>query len=667
MKHVPYGAAMLSMALLVSLSACKAPGKEPTPSSEPPTQELTLTRENFPRLDGSADAVPLAQAMAAVVLGEFQQQTSDLTQFSGTDQALQHLQAGACDLVLLSNPPQNLLDQQGQEGCETLLEPLASDGLVFVVHADNPVESLTLEQLRGIYSGEITNWKEVGGEDAEILPFQHTDATGSQALMEGLVMNGQTMTAPPDGYALSAFLDLNQAVSNYNGSPNAIGYTFYRHTQDLTQASGLKLLDVDGVTPSAQTIGDHTYSLSATYYIAMDAQQSQDSPTYALYHWLLSSNGQQLLEGYPSISQTEDAVSDCAVTAHWDMLEPVHTPKAERWYEDYTDHLIPSTEYGPLIPYIGSSVSTDSDTYWIYGLATQDGVMVTDPVFHEVVYLDDAETPMYLLTTYELNDNGIALERLGLAAADGSWYTGQMYARMLCSSPLGTLMVTTDENLVMVASNGTQSPFRLSQSVDLPSLPTSLAGSYLYWPTDDTMTNFIYVDLRSGAVSTQAPADFQAPSYVEGTGQFSDGWFQLEGTTLTIHTTADTTHTLDVGENCSRAEVDGDRVLLVYDTDPISFRVTDWEGNDIFTGTGYAPSFLAPSHSDTPALLSYYTTFFGDPTQSYVVMSRDGKSPFTAQGFVHQYGNRLLYATQSHYILSNLAGDPLLCLPRLDT
>ena len=188
---------------------------------------------------------------------------------------------------------------------------------------------------------------------------------------------------------------------------------------------------------------------------------------------------------------------------------------------------------------------------------------------------------------------------------------------------------------------------------------------YLYWPTDDTMTNFVYIDLRDGTVSTQTPADFQTPTYTEGKGTFADGWFQLEGTTLTIHTTADATHTLDVGENCRRADVNGDRVLLVYDTDPASFRVTDWEGNTIFSGKGYTPSFLTPTYSDTPALLSYHTASFDAPTTSYVVMSRDGKSPFAAQGFVYQYGNRLLYATQSHYILSNLAGDPLLCLPRL--
>ena len=216
-----------------------------------------------------------------------------------------------------------------------------------------------------------------------------------------------------------------------------------------------------------------------------------------------------------------------------------------------------------------------------------------------------------------------------------------------------------------MAPDGTATLFQTSREIDLPALPTSVVWPYLYWPTDDTMTNFVYVNLENGTVSTQTPADFQSPTYTEGKGTFADGWFQLEGTTLTIHTPADATHTLDVGENCSRADVNGDRVLLIYDTDPASFRVTDWAGNTIFSGEGYAPTFLTPTHSDTPALLSYNTASFGDPTTSYVVMSRDGKSPFAAQGFVHQYGNRLLYATQSHYILSNLAGDPLLCLPRL--
>lgn len=498
-------AAMLSMALLVTLSACKGPTGEVTPSSDPAPQELTFTRENFPRLDGSADAVPLAQNLAAVLLGEFQQQASDLTQFYDTENALQRLKNDKCDLLLLSDPPQTLLEELGQEGFEVQMEELATDGLVFVVHADNPVDSLTVEQLRDIYTGDITNWKEVGGEDAEILPFQHTDDTGSQALMDRLVMNGEKRTSPPP--TLNPVTYQMDAEASYDSSPNAIGYTFYRHSQDLEQSQNMKLLQVEGVTPSAQTVSDHTYPLTTTYYVAMGAQQNPDSPTATLFSWLLSPAGQQLLEGYPSTAQGEDTAL-ATVTAHWDMLEPIHTPKSQRWYEAYTDHLIPSQEYGPLIPYIGGSLSTDASTEWVYGLATQDGVMVTDPVFHAVVYLEDADTPMLLLTTYEADSNGTPQKCLGLAAADGSWYTGQMYTRLLGSCQRGAFLVTPEEKLEIVAPDGTATLFQTSRAVNLPSLPTTVAWPYLYWPTDDTMVNFLYIDLRDGTVSTQTPADF---------------------------------------------------------------------------------------------------------------------------------------------------------------
>lgn len=657
-------AAMLSMALLFTLSACKSPTGEVTPSSDPAPQELTFTRKNFPRLDGSADAVPLAQNLAAVLLGEFQQQTSDLTKFNGAESALRRLRMGKNDLILLSDPPQAMLDQLEQDGFEVQMEELATDGLVFVVHADNPVDSLTVEQLRDIYTGDITNWKEVGGKDAEILPFQHTDDTGSQALMDRLVMDGETRIEPLEGYSMVGVWEFAGIPYTYDNSPNAIGYTFYRHTQDLEGDPNLKLLQVEGVVPSTQTVSDHTYPLTTTYYVAMGAQQDPNSPTAALFSWLLSPTGRQLLEGYPSTAQGSDTALTTTVTAHWDRLEPIHTPKSQRWYEEYTDHLIPSKEYGPLIPYIGGSLATTPEPLWIYGLATQDGVMVTDPVFYEVSYLEDTDTPMLVLTTYETDANGNAQQRLGLAAADGSWYSGQDYTRLLGVWQQGVIMVTPEETLEIVAPDGTATPFHTSRKVDLPALPSSVIWPCLHWPTDDTMLNYLYIDLRDGTVSTQTPADFHPSTYTEGKGTFADGWFQLEGTTLTIHTTADATHTLDVGENCSRADVNGDRVLLVYDTDHTSFRVTDWEGNTIFSGEGYAPAFLTPTHSDTPALLSYHTVSSGVPT-SYVVMSRDGKSPFAAQGFVHQHGNRLIYVTQSHYILSNLAGDPLLCLPRL--
>ena len=71
-----------------------------------------------------------------------------------------------------------------EAGDRWLLTPFATDALVFVVNADNPVNGLTTEQLQKIYTGESTNWSQVGGEDRELLPFQRHPEAGSQALMQ---------------------------------------------------------------------------------------------------------------------------------------------------------------------------------------------------------------------------------------------------------------------------------------------------------------------------------------------------------------------------------------------------------------------------------------------------------------------------------------------------
>lgn len=663
-------AALLSVALLFSLSACKSLNLQATPAPTPTPKPLTFTWENFPRLDGSAETVPLAQSLAGVMLDEFPLMTLDLTNFSGTDQAFQRLQSGKSNLLLVSDPPQEILDQLGQEGGDIQMEELATDGLVFVVHADNPVDSLTIDQLRDIYTGTITNWEEVGGEDAEILPFQSLTDTGSQALMDRLVMDGQEMTESPTDYT-DYMTGMEEGQKSFDYSPNAIGYTFYRHTQDLAEVPGLKVVEVDGVSPSAQTVSDHTYPLSTTYYVAMSAQQDPDTPTYALYHWLLSTQGQRLLEGCASVSQKEEESSGYAITAHWERLEPINTPNAQRWYESYTDYLIPSEEYGSLVPYIGGRVHTYAEGNWLYGLATRDGVIVTDPVFDDAMNLRSTPMPwtgtsspdMLLLTTKDQTQT-----QLGLAASDGSWYTGQIFQGLLCSHELGTLMISQAGDLVMVSPDGTQSPFHFSEDVGLPTLYPTVDWPYMAWSTDESTTTLdVYLDLRDGTVYHQAPADFQPADFPNGGGYFVGGRFQLDGTTLTIYPDHGDPHAFDVGEDCARVDINGDRVLLFYDTTPESFRLTDWNGNILLSGEDFTPYFLTYGDIDTPSLFTYNNGHAANIAANSLVLDRDGNPLFTTQGSqVIQYGDRLLYATQGHYILSDLSGNALLCLPRLD-
>ena len=270
-------------------------------------QSFAFTRENLPRLDGSTSTVPLAKAMCGVLLGEDPEATADLVQFSRTTQSYRNLMEGTVDLVLAAEPDPEVLEQlKGEE--KWLMTPFATDALVFVVNQDNPVDSLTTEQVQKIYTGEITNWKEVGGEDLDIVPFQRNQGAGSQAMFEKLVMGGLTPMEAPSAWIPNSMMGLIEAVRSYDGSPAAIGYTVYYYANDMEMARGLKVLSIDGVTPTADTIRSGEYPFLNPYYVAIAKDAAMDSPTRILYDWVLGSDGQKLaqMEGYVPVTGQEE-------------------------------------------------------------------------------------------------------------------------------------------------------------------------------------------------------------------------------------------------------------------------------------------------------------------------------------------------------------------------
>ena len=284
------------------LAACGAPEAQPSPT--PDANQVSFTRENFPRLDGSTATAPLGRAIAAVLLGESEDEVSDLINFSRTTESYRELMRGNRDLVIAAEPNEAVFDEMKEAGFEIEMEPFAMDALVFMVNAGNPVESLTLEQLRGIYTGEITNWSEVGGEDAEIVAFQRNAESGSQVLMEKLVMDGTEMIDPPEGGMVGEMGTLISAVKEYDNSANAIGYTVYYYAHDMQMADGLKLLKVAGVEPDAETIGSGEYPFLNPYYVAIDAAEPENSMTRVLFDWILGPDGQKLvdMQGYVAVN-----------------------------------------------------------------------------------------------------------------------------------------------------------------------------------------------------------------------------------------------------------------------------------------------------------------------------------------------------------------------------
>lgn len=277
-----------------------APDDETPDDQTPDAPTFTFTRENFPRMDGSTSMVPLGQAVASVLLGQSREDVADLVSFNRTTQSFRNLASGQCDLLLVGQPNAAVFDEMKEAGFEYDLETIATDALIFVVNENNPVDSLTTEQIRKIYTGEITNWSEVGGEDAEIVPFQRNEGAGSQALMLKLVMGDTPMMEAPPDYIAGAMGELMEVVKSYDNTANAIGYSVYYYANDMEMASGLKIISVDGVAPSAETIRSGEYPHRNAYYCVIAASEPEDSPARILYDWIVTEEGQKLVaaEGY---------------------------------------------------------------------------------------------------------------------------------------------------------------------------------------------------------------------------------------------------------------------------------------------------------------------------------------------------------------------------------
>ena len=448
---------LLLLALISSLAACggkpapvPAETQSPAPAETPAATETpvptetplppeipmpALTRETMPRLDGSTSTAPLALAVCTAVLGESEEEAADLVQFHKTTASYLNLLHGEADLLIVGEANDEVMEEKRKLGFEWLREPFATDAFVFVVNENNPVDSITVEQARKIYTGEITNWRELGGEDRPITALQRNEGAGSQTLMEKLVMQGEPMMEAPQDYIVATMGQLMTAVKSYDGSADAIGYSVYYYAEEMKMARGLKLLRLEGVEPNPDTIRSEEYPLVNPKYVVIPANAPEDAPNRLLYDWLLSTGGQRMIaaEGYVSVLPVEV------------------TPKAVplvggRWYEDYTDTLLCRDDYGLLIPFAGQRLADDWPAHdgCKYGLMTRDGRVVVDAVYSSVTaptrYSSGAWKTYPLLLLRQGSDDG---SRYAVAAADGSRCSGFDYLAA-CTNSAGVVMLRGD-------------------------------------------------------------------------------------------------------------------------------------------------------------------------------------------------------------------------------
>ncbi|MCL2158126.1 MAG: substrate-binding domain-containing protein [Oscillospiraceae bacterium] len=199
--------------------------------------------------------------------------------------------------LIFVTPPSEQEEQMAREAkIELEITPIAKDGFVFITHKDNPIDNLTVEQIQAIYTGEITNWKELGGEDMEIQAYQREPNSGSQTAMEQMVMQEKKMIEPIDTQVFDGMAGLIEAVAEYDNKTSSIGYTYYYYINNLYKNENIKVLKVNGITPENENLTNETYPFATSYYAIIRSDEAPGSPARKLRDFLVTEQGQQLVE-----------------------------------------------------------------------------------------------------------------------------------------------------------------------------------------------------------------------------------------------------------------------------------------------------------------------------------------------------------------------------------
>ncbi|MDR0911397.1 MAG: phosphate ABC transporter substrate-binding protein [Methanobrevibacter sp.] len=162
---------------------------------------------------------------------------------------------------------------------------IGQDGIVIAINNENPVSDLTKEQLKGIYSGKITNWKELGGLDEEIHLITREDGSGTLDAFESIVM-GKDTKIKSDAIVQSSTEAVKQSVKQ---DPAAIGFVSYAH-----MSSDVKALSVGGISPSDETIADGTYELQRPFILLVKGTPTGEVKEFI--DWIMSPEGTKILK-----------------------------------------------------------------------------------------------------------------------------------------------------------------------------------------------------------------------------------------------------------------------------------------------------------------------------------------------------------------------------------
>jgi len=201
---------------------------------------------------------------------------------------------GKVDMIFALAPSAEQLADAEAAGLTYTMTPLSREAFVFYVNRKNPVSNLSSDDIRGIYSGKITDWKEVGApKSAKIIPFQRNKNSGSQTTLER-IMGDIPIMPPLKENQLGGMGGIIRATANYRNFDQALGFSFRYYATEMVSNDKIKLLSIDGIAPTPENIADGTYPFIETVYIITAKERTGNVQKFI--DFMLSPQGRELVE-----------------------------------------------------------------------------------------------------------------------------------------------------------------------------------------------------------------------------------------------------------------------------------------------------------------------------------------------------------------------------------
>ena len=277
--------------------------------------------EDMPVLDGAEACYPLYAAFAKAVYQDIdaiekawaeekenRYSNGKIVAFHNSVSGFNRLLLGRnksdkVDMFFGARPSVRQMREAENVGVELEITPIGREAFVFFVEEDNPVSDLTVEQLRAIYHGDITDWREIGGKNQKILAFQRPENSGSQTMME-YFMGDISLKKPQTYETIGPMAGVIEEVAQYANEKGAIGYSFRYFLEELNQETGVKMLSIDGVYPSLENIENGSYPLVTD--VCLITRKDESNPNVQkMIDFILSDTGQEIVRktGYAGVAK----------------------------------------------------------------------------------------------------------------------------------------------------------------------------------------------------------------------------------------------------------------------------------------------------------------------------------------------------------------------------